>query len=111
MRENIWSEIYIFCGRFVLVVLLISFGTFRFGVSGLSSCRNCKRYRHKLSILTQYLSADKSDLIRKCLETQEKWDKIQGVHVGFNLFFTQEAMGLSNDKIYNVKEDVIYCYK
>ena len=64
---------------------VVSFWSFRFGVSGLSSCRNCKRYHHKLSILTQYLSADKSDLTRKCLETQENGDKIQGVHVGFNL--------------------------
>ena len=70
---------------FSAVVSFWSFRLFRSGVSGLSTCRNYKRCHHKLNILTQYLSADKSDLTRKCLETQENGDKIQGVHVGSNL--------------------------
>ena len=32
-------------------------------------------------------------------------------HVDFEVFFTQEAIGQSDDKIYGVTENVIYCYK
>ena len=96
---------------FSAVVSFWSFRLFRFSVSGLSTCRNYKRYHHKLNILTQYLSAEKSDLIRKCQKLRKNGDKMQGVHVDYNFFFTQEAIGLSTDKIYNVKENVIYCYK
>ena len=45
-------KVYIFWGRFVSVVLLVSFRSFRFAVSGLGTCRNYKGYHHKLNIST-----------------------------------------------------------
>ena len=41
----------------------------------------------------------------------ENGDKMQGKHVDFEVFFTQEAIGQRDDKIYGVTENVIYCYK
>ena len=41
----------------------------------------------------------------------ENGDKMQGKHVDFEVFFTQEAIGKRDDKIYGVTENVIYCYK
>ena len=41
----------------------------------------------------------------------ENGDKMQGKRVDFEVFFTQEAIGQSDDKIYGVTENVIYCYK
>ena len=38
--------------RFGRFVSLVSFWSFRFAVSGLSTCRNYKRYYHKLNIFT-----------------------------------------------------------
>ena len=41
----------------------------------------------------------------------ENGDKMQGKHVDFEVFFTQEAIRPRDDKIYGVTENVIYCYK
>ena len=50
-------------------------------------------------------------LIESAHKLGENGDKMQGKHVDFEGFFTQEAIGQSDDKIYGVTENVIYCYK
>ena len=50
-------------------------------------------------------------LIESAHKLGENGDKMQGKHVDFEGFFTQEAIGQSDDKIYGVIENVIYCYK
>ena len=52
-------------------------------------------------------------LLESAQKLGKNGDKMQGVHDDFEVsfFFTQEAIGLLNDKIYSVTENVIYCYK
>ena len=50
-------------------------------------------------------------LIESAHKLGENGDKMQGEHVDFEGFFTQEAIGQNDDKIYGVTENVIYCYK
>ena len=58
------------------------------------------------------MSANKSDLNKKCSETSGKWRKNRkGNMLTLRFFFTQVAIGLSDDKIYGVTEKVIYRYK
>ena len=50
--------------------------------------------------LTKLMSLESAQKLRK------NGDKVQRVHVDLEVFFSQEAIGLSNDKIYSV---VRYC--
>ena len=50
-------------------------------------------------------------LIQGTHKLGENGNKMQGKHVDFKVFFTQDAIGQSDDKIYDVTENVIYCYK
>ena len=52
--------------RFSTVVLVLLFGV-------LVHAEIINDISHKPNILTQYLSADKTDVTRKCPETEEKW--------------------------------------
>ena len=51
-------------------------------------------------------------LLESAQKLRKNGDKMQGVHVDFEVFFfTQEAIGLRNEKMHSVTENVIYCYK
>ena len=51
-------------------------------------------------------------LLESAQKLGKNGDKMQEVHDAFEVsFFHPGAIGLLNDKIYSVTENVIYCYK